>query len=86
MTLRYEVVELDAPNRFTVCAETALLRSVDILTFDPTAAGGCIVTYDADLTLKGVLRVANPVLGVVFARIGDRAATGLRDVLDGTEA
>lgn len=86
MTLRYEIVELDAPDRVEVRAETGTLLSVDVMTFDPTGDGGCRVTYDADLSLKGVLRFANPLLGVVFGRIGDRAAAGLRRVLDGAAA
>ena len=34
--------------------------------------------YDADLTLKGPLRVFDLGLRAVFGRIGDRAAAGLR--------
>jgi len=45
-----------------------------------------MVTYDADLSLKGVFGSGNPILGVVFGRIGDRAAAGLRRVLEGTAA
>ena len=30
-----------------------------------------------------MLRIGNPVLGIVFGRIGDRAAGGLRTALDG---
>jgi carbon monoxide dehydrogenase subunit G len=86
MTLRYEIVEMSAPDRLEVRAETGTLLSVDVMTFEPTGDGGCRVTYDADLSLKGALRVANPLLGVVFGRIGDRAAVGLRRVLDGTAA
>lgn len=86
LTLRYEIVGLDAPDRLEVRAETGTLLSVDVMTFEPTGEGGCRVTYDADLSLKGALRVANPVLGIVFGRIGDRAAAGLRRVLDGTAA
>jgi hypothetical protein len=44
-----------------------------------------IVTYDAELQLKSVLKVADPLLGLAFRRIGDRAAVGLRRVLEGTE-
>lgn len=86
MTLRYEIVRLDAPHRIEVRAETGSLLSVDVMTFDPAGDGGCRVTYDADLSLKGALGIANPLLGVVFGRIGDRAAAGLRRVLDGTAA
>ena len=37
--------------------------------------------YDAQLELRGVLRVASPFAGFVFRRIGDRAAAGLRRAL-----
>lgn len=86
LTLRYEIVALDPPVRLEVRASTATLRSVDVLTFEPADGGGCRVTYDADLSLKGVLGLGNPILGVVFGRIGDRAAEGLRHALDGTAA
>jgi carbon monoxide dehydrogenase subunit G len=82
LTLRYVTVAIDPSRRIEVRAETATLLSVDVMTFlDDTA--GCVVTYDADLSLKGPLRLANPVLGLVFGRIGDRAAAGLRRALDG---
>jgi len=86
LTLRYEIVEMNAPDRLEVRAETGTLLSVDVMTFESVGDGGCRVTYDADLSLKGALRLANPLLGVVFGRIGDRAAAGLRRVLDGTAA
>lgn len=41
------------------------------------------MTYDAVLQLDGPLGVADPLLGVGFRRIADRAATGLIRVLDG---
>jgi len=85
LVLRYEIIELDPPTRVEVRAETATLVSVDVMTFEATASGGCRVTYDADLSLRGVLGLANPLLGIAFGRIGDRAASGLRRVLDGTE-
>ena len=65
-------------------AETGTLLSVDVITFEPTDDGGCRVTYDADLSLKGAFRFGDPLLGVVFGRIGDRAAGGLRRVLEAT--
>ncbi|MFN8050649.1 MAG: SRPBCC family protein [Acidimicrobiales bacterium] len=78
LTLRYEIVAIDAPKRVEVRAETGTLRSIDVMTFEPASDGGCTVTYDAQLSLKGLLVVGNPVLGLVFGRIGDRAAAGLR--------
>jgi carbon monoxide dehydrogenase subunit G len=57
------------------------VRSTDEITVTP-ADGGSRVTYEADLRLAGPLgRVVDPVLGLVFRRIGDRAAAGLRATL-----
>ena len=39
--------------------------------------------YDAELELSGLLGLADPVLGLVFGRIGDRAAAGMAVALDG---
>ena len=86
ITLRYEIVDLDRPARVEVRAESATLLSVDVMTFEPTDDGGCRVTYDADLSLKGLLRLGDPFLGLAFRRIGDRAAAGLRTALDGSAA
>ena len=41
------------------------------------------MTYDADLRLKGPLgRLMDPLLGLAFRRIGDRAAVGLGNALN----
>ena len=81
-TLRYRTVEYAAPGGLLVVADTSMLRSTDRITVradgDATA-----VTYDADLSLKGPLRLAGPLMALVFRRIGDRAAAGLCRVLDG---
>jgi carbon monoxide dehydrogenase subunit G len=84
MTLRYEIVAIDANHCVEVRAETGSLLSVDVMTFEDSGGGGCVVSYVAELSLKGVLRVANPILGLIFGRIGDRAAAGLRRALEGT--
>lgn len=83
LVLRYVIVATDHPERVEVRAETSTLLSVDVMTFEPSANGGCLVTYDADLSLKGILGLGNPVLGLAFGRIGDRAADGLRKALQG---
>jgi carbon monoxide dehydrogenase subunit G len=82
LVLRYEVKEWDAPHRVLLVAQTRTLRSVDEITVQP-ADGGALVTYDAQLELRGVLSLGNPLLGAVFSRVGDRAAAGLRRALAG---
>ena len=79
--LVYEVTAIDPPNSITLRGENATVVSLDTMTFTETPTGGTRVTYDAALTLKGPLRLFDPLLGLAFGRIGDRAAAGLRDVL-----
>jgi carbon monoxide dehydrogenase subunit G len=81
-TLRYRTVEYEEPDIVLVVAESATLVSTDRITVRRDG-DATIVTYDADLRLKGVLRIAAPVLALIFRRIGDRAAAGLRRALDG---
>jgi carbon monoxide dehydrogenase subunit G len=82
MPLEYEITEYEAPSRFVARAESARLVSLDTITVTPTEEGS-VVTYDAELTLAGWLGIADPVLGLAFRRIGDRAAEGLLAALSG---
>ncbi len=77
LPLEYEVVEFEAPTRVVLQADTALLRSTDTMTFTPDGTG-TQVEYDARLDTKGVLRAADPLLALLFRRIGNRAENGLR--------
>jgi len=83
-TLRY-VTEVFEPNtNLLVVAMSRTLKSTDRVT---VVADGdsTLVTYDALLELNGVLRLADPLLGLAFGRIGDRAAAGLRRALSGED-
>ncbi len=82
-TMRYEVKEYDAPQRVLLVSRTTFLTSVDEVRVSATDAGS-IVTYDAELTLNGPLKVFDAGLRWAFRRIGDRAAAGLRRALGGT--
>lgn len=84
ITLRYETRLYEPDARLVVRADSSMLSSVDEVTVVPDGDGS-VVTYDAELTLRGLLAVFDPGLRLVFGRIGDRAAAGLRDALDGTE-
>ena len=79
--LVYEVQELEPGRRIRLVAETSTLRSDDVITVLP-ADGGATVSYDADLSVRGWAVVFSPVLSLVFNRIGDKAAAGLRAKLD----
>jgi carbon monoxide dehydrogenase subunit G len=78
--LTYRIVEYDAPRAVTFLGENATVVSRDRITFDEIV-DGTRVTYDADLALKGRLRIADPLLGLAFSRVGDRSLAGLRRTL-----
>ena len=78
--LRYETLEYDEPANLLVEARNSKFTSIDRITVVAKDEGS-IVTYSAELLLNGCLSPLNPLLGLVFNRIGDRAAAGLRRVL-----
>ncbi|MEM7349232.1 MAG: SRPBCC family protein [Acidobacteriota bacterium] len=82
LVLRYEITTYEAPLKAVARAESPLLSSVDEISVEGTPEGS-IVTYDALLTLKGLLGAFDPLLKLAFGRIGDRAATGLIGALGG---
>jgi hypothetical protein len=81
--LEYEIVATQAPSeaggeaRVELRAENADVVSYDVITFVPGADGGTDVTYDAELTGKGIRRLADPFFGIVMQVIGHRARGGL---------
>jgi carbon monoxide dehydrogenase subunit G len=78
--LEYEVIEIEAPARVVLRAETGTVVSLDEMRFSPTS-GGTRVDYDADLRLKGALRLFEPGLRLAFRRVGDNAARGMEKTL-----
>jgi carbon monoxide dehydrogenase subunit G len=81
-TLRYATTSFDPPTSLVVRAESGTLVSIDRIDVEDEGETR-LVTYDAELQLKSVLKLADPLLGLAFRRIGDRAAAGLRRVLAG---
>jgi len=78
--LIYRVVEYEPPRAVTFLGENATVVSHDRITFE-TIPTGTRVSYDADLRLKGPLRLVDPLLALAFNRVGDRALDGLHEVL-----
>jgi Polyketide cyclase / dehydrase and lipid transport len=77
------VVTTYSPDRVVVLdAESRLLRLADRI---EVAAGsdGAMVSYDADVRLRGPLRLLDPLLQRGFGAVGDRAAAGLEKALAG---
>lgn len=82
LPLTYEIVEFEPPRRLVLRAENSTSVSEDTVEVAPRD-GGSLLTYEARVTLKGAARLADPLLGLAFRRLGDNAAAGLRRELGG---
>lgn len=76
MALPYDVVEFDAPHGFVLEGESRIVRYSDHLEFFPHG-DGTRLRYAAELELKGPFAVMDPLLRMMFKRIGDDATRGL---------
>ena len=81
LPLDYQIVQYDPPSRVVLEAENENLRSVDTITFEKTARGTRL-TYDANLTLKGIRYLGDFALHLAFQWIGRRGLDGLRAALN----
>lgn len=78
--LEYRITEFARPSRLVLTGGDSSLRSVDEITF-VSRPGGTRVTYEARLELTGLNRFADPILNLLFQRIGRLAVRGLRERL-----
>jgi carbon monoxide dehydrogenase subunit G len=79
-TLRYRIVTFEPSSAVTLRGENKSVVSLDTITIEPSGAGSR-VTYDANLTLKGLAKVIDPVFAVALRRLGDNALAGMRAAL-----
>ncbi len=82
--LRYTVLEHEPPSKVLLRGENKTLTALDTMQIEPHGTG-TRVTYTADFTFKGALRLVQPVLGLVlassFKKLGDEAEEGMRTAL-----
>ncbi len=78
--LVYEITEFEPGRRVVLRGENSTVLSVDEIIVEPNGAGST-VKYSADLTLKGPLKLLDPLLGKAFDGIAEKALAGLRDWL-----
>jgi hypothetical protein len=78
----YRTTTFERPERLVFRAESSTVASEDTITFRPGADGGSEVTYEADLRPKGLLKLADPILALLFKRLGDNARAGLERELN----
>lgn len=81
-TFDYETTEFEEPHRLLLRAESGTVVSLDEVTVREVAEG-TELTYDANLEPKGLMKIVDPVLGLLFKRLGDQAAAGLARELGG---
>lgn len=77
----YVVTELDEGRKIALHGDGAKARSDDTINVEERG-GRTQVTYEAEIHLKGVYRIAEPFLGPTFTRMGDDALEGLRAKLN----
>jgi hypothetical protein len=80
MSLTYEVISFVPDREVLLHAANASLRSTDRIVVTG-AADGSTVSYDAEVRLRGLLRVLDPLLRPGFRVVAERAAAGLTDAL-----
>lgn len=78
----YEVVSMDPPHRIVVRGGTSRFTSTDTISLTETD-DGLRIDYNAEFELKGVMRLAEPLLRGTFAKLADKAVAGLEQELSG---
>lgn len=81
LDMTYRVLRFDASSVVQLRAEEKWFDSLDTISVEPDGDGS-VATYDAVLTLHGPARFLDPLLGLAFKRVGDKAAAGLRAKLN----
>lgn len=70
------------PSRLTFVGENSTVTATDDIRVELAGDGGTTVTYHADLTFKGLLKLAAPFLRREFERLGDEVERLLPPVLE----
>jgi dehydrogenase/reductase SDR family protein 12 len=85
LNMTYTVTEYQPHERVVLHGYGDRIEAVDTVTFEADGAG-TVVTYEAELRLTGLARLAQPLLRTRFAAIGRAAGDGLRSWLSRLEA
>ncbi len=81
LPMTYEVTAYDPPNRVELRGTGERVLAVDDIRFASTPAG-TEIRYKADLRLRGLLRLAEPLTRSRFDAIGKAAIDGMRRTLE----
>jgi carbon monoxide dehydrogenase subunit G len=76
--MTYVTTEYERPTRVVLEGDGPRLTARDTIVFEPAPGGGTRILYEADLRLKGVAKLAEPVLKGAFDEMGRKALAGMR--------
>lgn len=76
--MTYVTTEYVRPERVVLQGEGPRLTARDTIEFEATGDGGTRVVYEADLRLKGVAKLAEPLLKGAFDEMGKKALAGMQ--------
>jgi Polyketide cyclase / dehydrase and lipid transport len=79
--LRYVIIEFEPPARVVLEARRGFV-SRDTITVEDGDDGGSVVRYEAVLGFRGIGRLFDPIMQLVFNRVGGRAAAGIERALN----
>jgi hypothetical protein len=79
--LRYTIVAFEPPKLVVLEASRKSFTSRDTITVE-AAEPGSRVHYDATLAFKGPGRVLDPIMQLIFNRVGRNATAGLKAALN----
>lgn len=80
LTLVYETITLEEPHRIALRTDNGPTQIVDTMQFTEVE-GGTRVHYRAQISPKGLAKLLDPVLHLIFQPVGSRAAKGLKRAL-----
>jgi hypothetical protein len=79
--LRYLTIGSESPRKVVLEAKASSFVSRDTIVVTPGAAGS-LVHYDARLIFSGPRRILEPIMQVLFRRLGENAKAGLERELN----
>ncbi len=79
--MEYQIRDFDRPRRVVLVGSGSNVKAIDEIRFE-RAGDGTVVYYTADISLGGLLRLAEPFLGGTFKKIGRDAAAGMDVALE----
>ncbi len=77
LQMAYTVTELVVGEKIVLEGSGSVIHAIDVISFAPDG-DGTLVTYQADLQLTGIARLAQPLIKGRLAAVGEAAGNGLR--------